>query len=201
MNMIAGLAMGLTVGLLLGLSASPVASSVMASLLAVAVTFFGFEGKLGKMQAAVSSARVMTFCIGLLLATPAAIWLRTNHMLSPGIATMTADWRKAGYSEEQARAFVAYERLGLLIDGQIKREDRPVATTADSVLFSAATKVECSSLDRERFGSADARLKAMQDFGGQWAALVEAARRQKARPSDNLADQLWAQRCATGQTQ
>ena len=113
----AGVGLGLLVGVLVGLSFSPVVSVVVGALATgmTALLGFGLPAKNGEPAHAVGSVgRLGSFGIACAAAVLLSLFVRTHNWMSPKIADQVAEVRKAGYSEEEARSWVAYKNFGTL---------------------------------------------------------------------------------------
>lgn len=105
----AGGGIGLLLGVLLGLSVSPVVQGVVVAITALLGTVLGLKSG----DSPGRSLRIAAF--GLLATGGIMLGLavRSGDLLAPSPRAEVAAWRNAGYSEEDARAFVAYHRLGI----------------------------------------------------------------------------------------
>lgn len=105
----AGGGVGLLLGTLLGLSVSPVVQGVVVAITALLGGLLGLSSG----QSTGRSLRIAAFGVlatgGILL----GLAVRSGGLLAPSPRSEVAAWRNAGYSAEDARAFVAYHRLGI----------------------------------------------------------------------------------------
>lgn len=113
---VAGGSLGLLLGTLMGLSATPVASIVITALVALLAGLFGLSESLSLSLSRTAMYRLTAFSLAATLATPCAVWLRTNGVLEPSVERHRAILREIGYpdgSKEQSEA-LRYAMFGLL---------------------------------------------------------------------------------------
>ena len=139
-EMAAGGGLGMLVGFLLGLSVAQVVGGVVASLAALLGAFLGLSGA----QTSDRALRIGAF--GFLCAAGVALGLtvRAGGLLSPSVAGDVGKWTAAGYPADQARAYVAFQRLGVKPDAMTVSAP-PAATAGSSALFAGQTSV-CNQL-------------------------------------------------------
>ena len=172
----AGAAIGALVGLLIGLSISQLAGVLVASLTALLAAFFGLSVVAtgdktpgGRPR----SARMGSFALVAALGLLAGIFIRTHDLLGPTPGERVAAWNDAGYPPEEARALVAFERLGLLPAGR-EGQGRATPAATSSFLFSGPAASRCDTLARRHYGGAAELLQAMQAAGQGWERLAAA---------------------------
>lgn len=165
-EVVAGGGLGMLVGFLLGLSVAQVVGGVVASLAALLGAFLGLSGT----QTQDRAWRIGAF--GFLCATGVALGLvvRTGGLLSPSVAGSVAEWIAAGYPADQARSYVAFQRLGVKPDAMTVSAP-PAATAGSSALFAGQTSV-CNQLQTM---PDPVQLKIMRQAGGVWAGVAAAA--------------------------
>jgi hypothetical protein len=165
-EVVAGGGLGLLVGFLLGLSVAQVVGGVVASLAALLGAFLGLSGA----QTADRAWRIGAF--GLLCATGVALGLtvRAGGLLSPSVAGDVGTWTAAGYPADQARAFVAFQRLGVK-PGTMTVTAPPAAVAESSALFAGQTSV-CNELQNL---PVPAQLRILRRQGGLWVGIAAAA--------------------------
>jgi hypothetical protein len=171
-EVLAGVGLGFAVGILVGMSTSPVVAIVVSSLAAVLATFFGLSAPSND---ATRVLRIASFGFACPVAVILGLGVRSHNWLGPSVEQQIKDWTNAGYTVQQARAFVAFRQLGLVPEGQ-KTAAVP-KSSVDSGLFSAPDSTndpvvaECGRLVSSRFPTANERLDAMKRAGGVWKTL------------------------------
>ena len=195
MDLIAGVALGALVGTLVGLSSVPVVGAVVTALVALLVAFFGLQGSAGPLKANASAARVAGFGGGMLLFVVLGVLARAGGWLQPGIETRVLHYEAAGYAAPLARDIALYEHTGLLT-GTLK-DNKPEATPprGAGLLFSDEADPNCAVLSASMFQSPEARLQAMQQSGGAWQTVGEAAAGLAPAKGSALAEAAWQLAC------
>jgi hypothetical protein len=165
-EMAAGGGLGMLVGFLLGLSVAQVVGGVVASLAALLGAFLGLSGT----QTQDRAWRIGAF--GFLCAAGVALGLtvRAGGLLSPSVAGDVVEWTAAGYPSDQARSYVAFQRLGVKPDTMTVSAP-PAATAASSALFAGQTSV-CNQLQTLPYL---AQLRVLRQEGGVWAGVAATA--------------------------
>ncbi|MBC9208716.1 hypothetical protein IBL26_17840 [Roseomonas aerophila] len=142
-ELFSGAGLGLLVGLLMGLSAASVVGSILAALAAAFAAFFGLVPNVGTGH----GLRVGAFGLACAVGVLGGLTLRTGAIgLAPSIHADVAAWQAAGYPAEEARALVAFQRLGVRPKA-LEVGPRPNAGIVDPVLFSTVTDL-CGRLNR-----------------------------------------------------
>jgi hypothetical protein len=96
--------------------------------------------------------------------------VRAGALLSPSVAGNVAEWIAAGYPADQARSYVAFQRLGVKPE-RMTVSAPPAATAGSSALFAGPTSV-CNQLQTR---PDQTQLRIMKQAGGVWAGVVAAA--------------------------
>jgi hypothetical protein len=176
-EVVAGGGLGMLVGFLLGLSVAQVVGGVVASLAALLGAFLGLSSG----QTGDRAWRIGSF--GFLCAAGVALGLtvRAGGLLSPSVAGNVAEWVAAGYPADQARSYVAFQRLGVKPETMAVAAP-PAATAGSSALFAGRTSV-CNELQTM---PDQAQLRIMRQAGGIWAGVAAAAQA-AANPGQALA--------------
>lgn len=182
-QLFAGVGLGLLVGVLVGLSSSPVVAVVVGALAAGMVTLLGFtrSGKDGEPSYSEGSViRLGGFGVACAAAVLFGLFIRTHNWLSPSISSQVSEVQKAGYSDEEARRWVAYKNIGAILEsGSSKGSDnqstpaRGTESVAGSVLFSGANSGECQHFDTSRYKDAPEHLYSLRQLGGKYAEYAE----------------------------
>jgi len=165
------------VGFLLGLSVAQVVGGVVASLAALLGAFLGLSGA----QTSDRAWRIGAFGFLCVAGVALGLAVRAGSLLSPSVAGNVAAWTAAGYPADQARSYVAFQRLGVKPETMTVSAP-PAATAGSSALFASQTSV-CNQLETM---PDQTQLRIMRHEGGVWAgvaAAVEAA----ANPGQALA--------------
>jgi hypothetical protein len=162
----AGGGLGMLVGCLLGLSVAQVVGGVIAALAALLGAFLGLSGTQTQDRA------WRTGAFGFLCVTGVALGLavRAGGLLSPSVTGDVRDWTAAGFPADQARAYVAFQRIGLKPDAMTISAP-PAPTAKSSALFAGQTSV-CNELQTM---PDQVQLRIMRQHGGVWAGLAAAA--------------------------
>ena len=123
-TIISGIGMGLLLGLIMGLSVSEVVKVIMGALTALLGAFLGFDKKsftgVSKEDyqkenetTAYTSLRAGYFGIAVAFGIIIGMWIRTKEVFTPSIVSAVKQYTDAGYSPEEARRYVIYQRLGI----------------------------------------------------------------------------------------
>jgi hypothetical protein len=177
-QLFAGVGLGLLVGMLVGLSSSPVVSVVVGALAAGIITLLGFvpsakSSEPGSVEGSV--VRLGSFGIVCTAAILAGLFIRTHNSFSPSIAQQVDEVRKAGYSDEESRKWVAAKNLSPLA-GADSEKSRPAGAGAPvtaSVLFSGGNSGECQHFDTNRYKNIQEQLNALRQLGGNYGEYAE----------------------------
>jgi hypothetical protein len=168
-QLVSGGGLGLLVGFLLGLSVSQVVGGVVAALAALLGGFLGLSGT----QTADRSWRIGAFGLSCVAGVALGLTVRAGGLLSPSIARDIGAWTAAGYSPEQARDLVAYQRLGVKPAGMVASAPPPSGAAIQSTLFAEQTRQ--SMCDKLQTMPDATRLRMLHEAGGSWAAIAAAA--------------------------
>jgi hypothetical protein len=168
-HLFAGAGLGLLIGLIIGLSVSPVVQVILGALASLLGAFLGLQdgrpsGQEGEnaqegynrtvIRTKMTGLRIGSFGFAVAIGILLGIYFRTHGTLSVSIGQEVEQWTKAGYSAEDARKYVVFERLG------INPQTGSVETTTETqkskltALFSALDQAEdlCKDLNPEEFG-------------------------------------------------
>lgn len=177
-QLFAGAGLGLLVGVLVGLSSSPVVSVVVGALAAGMVTLLGFtrpakEGEPAYKEGSV--ARLGSFGVACTAAVLLGLFVRTHNWLSPSIAEQVAEVRKAGYTEDEARRWVALRNIGTApgSENEKSKSGGGNGAVAGSVLFAGGNSGECQYFDTNRYKDVPEHLYALRQQGGTYAEYAD----------------------------
>jgi hypothetical protein len=179
---VSGIALGLLLGTLVGFSQSPVVAAVVGALTGGLVLFLGFNTKPDAdgqptQDSRAAAGRLAGFGFACTVALVFSLYARTHDTLSVAVATQVNTLKSAGYSEDEAHAWVAYKNAGLLLrmnKEAIADKDDKRAATAESVLFADQGVDPCFSFDRTRIADVNERITAMRNSGPRFVTLADA---------------------------
>ncbi|WP_421763957.1 hypothetical protein [Ekhidna sp.] len=156
----AGIGLGLLIGIIAGLSVSPVVKTILGTLAALLGAFLGLQGSLFKKgetstdDLLAMSLRTGSFGVACALAIVGGVLLRTHNVLGISIKAQVDQWIEAGYTENEAKKYVVYDRLKLLPDetGNLEKVDSNTMSSASGFLFSKEEMQNyCISLSLEKY--------------------------------------------------
>jgi hypothetical protein len=163
-EILAGAGLGALVGLLLALSMAQAVGGVIAALAALLGGFFG----LARADSAGLAVRIGVFGIFCVAGIVGGLMLRNGGKLIPSVQSDVAEWTRAGYPPEEARKWVAFQRLG------VKPENTTLVArpASPNALFSDIIAV-CGRLEQTPV-VAD-KLRILSEQGGVLAGLAATA--------------------------
>ena len=124
-----GAGVGLLLGTLLGLSISPVVSGVIGTLSGLLAVLLGTSEKYMSRLKSVRIGAFGFFCVaGILL----GMHVRINNALLPDRKTMMNEYRRVGFSKQEALDFIAFREFGIVPAGW-KGGNNPAAQVSDGV--------------------------------------------------------------------
>jgi hypothetical protein len=165
-QLVSGGGLGLLVGFLLGLSVAQAVGGVIGAMAALLGAFMGLSGA----QTSDRSWRIGAFGLFCVVGIALGLTVRAGGLFSPTITSDIGAWTAAGYPAEQARALVAFQRLGVKPEGMTVSAP-PAASAGSSALFADRTSV-CSEV--QTLPQA-AQLRVLRQAGGSWAGIAAAA--------------------------
>ena len=139
---------------------------VVASLAALLGAFLGLSGA----QTSDRALRIGAFGFLCVAGVALGLTVRAGGLLSPSVAGDVGKWTAAGYPADQARAYVAFQRLGVKPDAMTVSAP-PAATAGSSALFAGQTSV-CNQLQTLPY---QAQLRVLRREGGVWAGVAATA--------------------------
>jgi hypothetical protein len=177
------------------MSTSAVVAIVISSLAALLAAFFGLSAPSSDVTRVL---RIGSFGFACPIAVFLGVGIRSHNWISPPLEKQISDWTNAGYTPEQARAFVAFRQLGLVPEG-LKVSEIPKSVSS-SGLFAAPSAddpvlAECERLASSRFTRTDERLNAMRSAGGRWSVLAESVAGFKPEQSAPIVDAAYMLVC------
>ena len=183
------------VGLLLGLAVAEVVGGVIASLAALLGAYLGLRADGETAGAASRAYRMMGFgflcAAGVLL----GVAIRANNWLAPTPQQMIERWTVAGYPLPQARELVAYERLGIAVEGWQLNQSKGAAARASSVLFGVASAEDCAELAPHVYRDDVEWENAIRLRGGDWQRLMEATSKLPPETRNDALKATWRLAC------
>ena len=162
----AGGGLGMLVGFLLGLSVAQVVGGVVASLAALLGAFLGLSGA----QTSDRALRIGAFGFLCVAGVALGLAVRAGGLLSPSVTGDVRAWTAAGYPADQARSYVAFQRLGVKPDTMTVTAP-PSPGAGSSALFAGQTSV-CNQLQTLPY---QAQLRILRQSGGAWVGVAAAA--------------------------
>lgn len=112
-----GLGVGLLLGLLLGLAVSPVVSGIIGTLSSLLVVLLGLnENYLNP----VKSIRIGSFGLFGVIGILSGMYIRSHDTLAPPLKTLYAEYKSMGFSDKEARDFIAYQEFELIPENWTK---------------------------------------------------------------------------------
>ncbi|HEY9114971.1 MAG TPA: hypothetical protein VIN10_09725 [Bacteroidales bacterium] len=106
-----GLGVGLLLGLLLGLAVSPVVSAIIGTLSSLLVVLLGLKENYLN---AVKSIRIGAFGLFCVIGILLGMYIRSNNALAPSLQSLYDEYTAMGFSEKEARNFIAYQEFDLI---------------------------------------------------------------------------------------
>jgi hypothetical protein len=136
-----GAGIGALVGLLVGLSTATVMGSIISALAAILAAALGLR-QTNQEDFSPQPFRLMGFGMFATLALLIGLHLRVQDYMAPSIESRVSEWELAGYEEDIARAYAAFQILGIKPE-EAEVLPRPAPIT---ILSSSATPSNCNNL-------------------------------------------------------
>jgi len=105
-----GAGVGLLLGVLLGLAISPVVSGIIGTLSGLLAVLLGINEKYISPLKGVRIGAFGFFCVAGIFT---GMYIRTNNGLLPSRTKMMEEYTKVGYTQQEARDFIAFREFGL----------------------------------------------------------------------------------------
>lgn len=207
-NAVAGGAIGLLVGIAAGLSTAPVIAVIVGAISAGLLILLGLKKQnpateeTGNGEAGAREVvRITAFGIVCTLALILGVLVRAHDMLAPSAHKLEQNWKDAGFSEDQAREIVLYEKLGLTSakgegkGGGFVAHREGLAGAQSSGLFAAPSTSVCPYFDRHNYSSTDDMLNAMKLQGGALEKFAKSVEQLSAVQRDEVVDAVGGVLC------
>lgn len=137
----AGGGIGLLLGYLLGLSVSPIVQGVVVAITGLLGAVLG----IGQTQHPGRSVRIGAFGLFCVAGVTLGLAVRGGSLLVPSVKAQVTTWTRAGYSTAEARAYVAYQRLGIK-PATLVTATPPDSRASSSALYAADTRSACNAI-------------------------------------------------------
>jgi len=180
-QLLAGTALGLLLGLLVGLSSSPVVATVVGTLTGGMLVFLGFVSNSTpdsntKSSFEAAGWRLTGFGLACTVALLFGLLVRAHNFLTPPIKQQVSELTDAGFTPDEAHAWVAYKNIGVLMRAQPNipaDKDKRAAGTASSYLFATPGTDSCELFNPEKYSNQTEHLNALHNAGGRYAAFAD----------------------------
>lgn len=165
-----GIGLGAVIGLLMGLSTSPTVSVVVGALATGLMALLGIKESQNTQEQAV---RIGAFGLAAAAFALMGMYWRVNDTFSPELSESIAHYTEAGFSEEDARSYVLYERLGFVPES-VEIDTTRKTDRGAGVLYGDDVKIEdCQRLEAYKRFTWDRQRDAAIELGGPWKRLAE----------------------------
>ena len=122
LSLFAGAGIGLLFGMLMGASITPTVATMLGTLTAILTAILGVnDSYFNKTKA----ARIGAFGFACFIGAYISMYIRANNLMSPSILSLKNEYIAAGFSQEQALAFIAQQRLGATLGNSSIAEPEP----------------------------------------------------------------------------
>lgn len=150
-----GAGIGLLVGLIMGLALSPVVGIIAGALASSLAVLLGLNDK---HFSDTKSLRIGSFGFACIIGALVGLFIRVNSLFAPDIATEFARYRAVEFTPEEARAFIAFKRFGIV--------------DKDWIMYQGKTVPADSLRKRKRQGVAEEAAQAFNESLAQRSATV-----------------------------
>jgi hypothetical protein len=106
-----GLGVGLLLGLLLGLAVSPVVSAIIGTLSSLLAILLGLNENY---LSPVKSIRIGAFGVFCVIGILSGMYIRSHNSMAPPLHKLYDEYKAMGFSEKEAREFIAYQEFDLV---------------------------------------------------------------------------------------
>lgn len=172
-DVFAGVGLGLFLGTIAGLSVSPVVQAILGALVTVLTGFLSVQAT-GPRSGA-SALRIGCFGFASVVGLLFGLYVRTANPFE-SIDQRVKDWTRADYSKEQAKAFVAFERLGFKPkDQEVVGAENTVKEHSTAIFAAVVADNDCADLDPDNFRNDATRMIQEYQRHAGWKVLAEKA--------------------------
>ncbi len=137
-----GLGVGLLLGLLLGLAVSPVVSGIIGTLSSLLVVLLGLNESY---LSPVKSIRIGSFGLFCVIGILSGMYIRSHDTLAPPLKTLYAEYKAMGFSDKDAREFIAYQEFELIPENWTKVDTSKSESSKPSTEVTTEQKLLASS--------------------------------------------------------
>lgn len=188
-DFIAGAGVGALAGLLIGLSTASVVGTAISAIAAILAAVLGLT-KAKPEQVEQQRFRIMGFGIFATLALLCGLLLRVQDLLAPSISEQINQWQSAGYTEEAARAYTAFARLGIKPDGaEIISVPGP-----RTVLSSGTSSTHCNNL-KPGNRTVSQWISAARAEDAPWPDIADIVESSRAESQADIVNAIWRVLC------
>ncbi|WP_414828976.1 hypothetical protein [Alteromonas sp. H39] len=188
-DFIAGASVGALTGLLIGLSTASVVGTAISAIAAILAAVLGLT-KAKPEHFEQQRSRIMGFGIFATLALLGGLLLRVQDILAPSISDQINEWKRAGYTEDVARAYAAFERLGIKPDGaDIISKPGPL-----TVLSSSTSSTHCNNLKPGNRTAAQ-WVSAARAEDAPWPDIADIVESSRAESQADIVNAIWRVLC------
>jgi hypothetical protein len=165
-----GLGVGLLLGLLLGLAVSPVVSAIIGTLSSLLVVLLGLnESYLNP----VKSIRIGAFGLFCVIGILSGIYIRSHNSLAPSLQSLNKEYKSLGFSDKDARDFIAYQEFNL-VPGNWTKKDTNIKADAYTNKSVAPDVPEIS--EQRQLASHDENMSAKKRNSVLYSSEVDAGK-------------------------
>jgi hypothetical protein len=167
-----GAGIGILFGIIMGLSVSPTVAIVLGALTAILAAILGLNDLSFSNAKAV---RIGSFGFACVLGILAGLYIRTHDTLSPSSEVLMAEYQRLGFSDEQAREFIAI-KAGLVtqvrvinatptVDENIDDSNTPQPTPVNTMIVAPTVNPSSSVLFSGSSDNADCKMLKKIELG------------------------------------
>jgi hypothetical protein len=167
-NALAGIGIGMLLGIAVGLSSSPVIGVVVGAMGTGLLALLGLKDNTAIPNPA-QALRLVGFGFACTVGLLVGLLLRTSDVLSPKLISQQEQWKSIGFSEDEAKKVVLYQRVGLLLPPLVTPPGNlQLAGKSSTSLFAGNSQMDvCSATNSSSFASTDEHLNALDQAGGR----------------------------------
>ncbi len=152
-----GLGIGLLVGFLVGLSMTPVVAGLLTTLGGLLAAILGLQGEGGGIlpRMRLNGPRIGSFGLACVLGVLGGMTVRVREVLDIPLKQQVANWKDAGFGDDEAKRMVALQK-GLQVDkgsGKIEAVSGDLQKSRMSILFSSEGESDlCDKIGLAQYG-------------------------------------------------